>query len=600
MTAQTTQTAFPSNFYGYSLDNTTFHPLPANTSPAEIKATTAPSTDTTSFTLGAKVNNDLASGTYTDTVVFSLVANIIPIPYLQDLTLETCRSFTTGQQYTYADRRDEKLYTISKLADGRCWMTQNLDLGDSTKDTILTPADSDVSTNFTIPASSVQTSGTGSWISNVDTIKIYDNGNTWIEPTSAGNNATVMTTGTPDVSSKYIGNYYNWYAATAGTGTNSVTFGNASSSICPKGWKLPTGGPDGDASKLYGATVGIITRTEDTAKSFTLQSHPTYIIPSGYYDSEPWNRGVIGDFWVRTTIDATIASAFAISPSIVNPVGYSSKAQFGFAVRCVLAQPFDEIEHMQSMTSDTCSRATVNDQKVLWDNRDNKSYVIRKLADGHCWMVQNLRLGGSSAITLTPASTNITSNFTLSASSNTFGTSSNSATANDVNINRMHDNGNTWLSPTVVNSNSTVNTTGTPPSATQYMGNYYNWYTATAGTGTYAMSTNGQNATQSLCPKGWRLPTGGEITTTGNGEILTLYNTYGDNFNNFNTAFAGITSGYWHADRPELQGTRGLWWSSTAYSNIQAYSLHILNTGEIYQPRSDWKMPGYSIRCLAQ
>lgn len=47
------------------------------------------------------------------------------------------------------------------------------------------------------------------------------------------------------------GAYYNWYAATAGTGTYSVSSGNATSSICSKGWRLPTGDSNGEFEQLY-------------------------------------------------------------------------------------------------------------------------------------------------------------------------------------------------------------------------------------------------------------------------------------------------------------------------------------------------------------
>ena len=44
------------------------------------------------------------------------------------------------------------------------------------------------------------------------------------------------------VSDNAVGNYYNWYTATAGTGRFSVTdIVDVEGSICPKGWGLPTG-----------------------------------------------------------------------------------------------------------------------------------------------------------------------------------------------------------------------------------------------------------------------------------------------------------------------------------------------------------------------
>ncbi len=44
-----------------------------------------------------------------------------------------------------------------------------------------------------------------------------------------------------DVNAHYIvGNYYQWNAATARDGRSDYEWAQASSSICAKGWKLPT------------------------------------------------------------------------------------------------------------------------------------------------------------------------------------------------------------------------------------------------------------------------------------------------------------------------------------------------------------------------
>ena len=50
-------------------------------------------------------------------------------------------------------------------------------------------------------------------------------------------------------------------------------------------------------------------------------------------------------------------------------------------------------------------------QHTLSDVRDNNTYTVRKLADGNCWMSENLRLNGGT--TITPANSDVSSNFTL-------------------------------------------------------------------------------------------------------------------------------------------------------------------------------------------
>ncbi|MBQ9019875.1 hypothetical protein IJ096_00930, partial [Candidatus Saccharibacteria bacterium] len=61
------------------------------------------------------------------------------------------------------------------------------------------------------------------------------------------------------------GNLYNWYAATATTGTASLKNTDAPDSVCPKGWKLPasqtydqaySSAPDKSYGKLLYSTIG--------------------------------------------------------------------------------------------------------------------------------------------------------------------------------------------------------------------------------------------------------------------------------------------------------------------------------------------------------
>ena len=49
-----------------------------------------------------------------------------------------------------------------------------------------------------------------------------------------------------------------------------------------------------------------------------------------------------------------------------------------------------DITYMQEMSGGICERSAVNDAKQLIDRRDNKAYWVTKLADGNCWMTQNL------------------------------------------------------------------------------------------------------------------------------------------------------------------------------------------------------------------
>ena len=208
-------------------------------------------------------------------------------------------------------------------------MLQNLRIGTSA--ITLTPADSDVSANFAIPASAIQSSGNTSWTT-ANAVRIYNNNNTWIAPTSSGNNATINTTGTPPSQSQYIGNYYNWYTATAGTGTAAMTSGNATSSICPKGWRLPTG--DTASSSFY-SLVNTALNATGAAGSWKLQNSPYHFALFGYYYEGPYHQGSEGEWWTSTVINADYAVSLQVFTTSTNSRGgYNGKVS-GYSVRCL-------------------------------------------------------------------------------------------------------------------------------------------------------------------------------------------------------------------------------------------------------------------------
>ena len=239
------------------------------------------------------------------------------------------------------------------------------------------------------------------------------------------------------------------------------------------------------------------------------------------------------------------------------------------------------------MTRSICADSAVGDEKILKDTRDDNTYAVRKMKDGKCWMAQNLRLGGTSAMTLTPADSNVTSNYTLPASTNSFSTSASNNTAQ---INTTHNN--IWINGT------TVNTSGIPTNQTQYVGVYYNWQAATAGSGTSSTGSY-ERVTQSVCPKGWRLPNGGAIDTIAvNGEFQQLYDAYGS-ASTFIRGTSATLSGYWYGSSVSNQGSVGSWWSRIAYSTTYGYALHF-DSSSVNPQYGNYKFNGFSVRCVAE
>ena len=229
--------------------------------------------------------------------------------------------------------------------------------------------------------------------------------------------------------------------------------------------------------------------------------------------------------------------------------------------------PLMEQTYMQDMTPGGCAISNEGDTKRLIDKRDGKYYWVAKLADGNCWMTQNLDLDLSTGTTLTPDNTNIPSNWPPSTST----TTGSSFSGYSTDTGKSHDPGNVYYE----------NTSGTDQH--YHVGNYYQWSAATAGyTGT-------SQSTQSICPKGWTLPRQPQFRQLINSGLS------GSNF--MNAPYYLLRGGRLGNSSLNNAGSWGYYWSSTPGGSSRAYALGFysgyVNTG------NDTRYYGYSVRCVA-
>ena len=129
----------------------------------------------------------------------------------------SCNSLSQGEVTTLKDTRDSNIYTVAKLKDGRCWMTQNLRIVNMT----ITSQNSNTAGSITLPTSN------DAGFSNSCTVAQNDQFVNYLVPET----------------NKMYGAYYKWVLATAGYGTKShgtQSGYNSNYSICPKNFKLPT------------------------------------------------------------------------------------------------------------------------------------------------------------------------------------------------------------------------------------------------------------------------------------------------------------------------------------------------------------------------
>ena len=332
VTEDATESTFPQTAWAYTLDqqDQTFHQIPLVSE--SIFTTEENGESTYNFGVGAKVAADQTAGCYENELIFTIVANPIPpkILYMQDVA-DWKDELELEQQVQVMDKRDNKIYWVSKLKDGNIWMTQNLDLDLSVAaNQTLTPATSNVTTTRTVTPVA--------WDWDDDSIYYMDGGDNYFA------NGTTQTAGlsslpADDTNRHYAqGDYYSWKAATAGVGTTSITNADVNESICPAGWRLPTSNSDsanysfGNLVKQYGYTGSNQSGTTDA----TLLASPLFFARGGYvYSGSLYDQGSYGYYWSsRAYSSSYIAYYLLFNSSYVGPSSDYFR-YFGFSVRCV-------------------------------------------------------------------------------------------------------------------------------------------------------------------------------------------------------------------------------------------------------------------------
>ena len=299
---------------------------------------------------------------------------------------------------------------------------------------------------------------------------------------------------------------------------------------------------------------------------------------------------------------------------------------------------------MQDMENAICNAATLTDSDnsiQLVDDRDNKLYWVTKLTDGHCWMTQNLDLDLSPSRVLTSEDTDLNDNsllgayytgYSYNASSRVISWKPTNTTrdyqggtgtgwSNNNNVAYSLDPGNwywdgddstpncNYLDSTKGCTHFTQNATGA--NAHLSVGNYYNWSAAIASDGSSSLSSSTYNnitlnPQNSICPKGWRLPTISNVpyttvnSTSEFGRLNQLYNGGGSTDPKLISApLWFVRSGYFDSGSLSNPGSTAYYWSSTVYSSGNAYYLAFTATG-VYPANVSNKLSGRSVRCVAR
>ena len=563
------------NTWGYNLgteaptDSTTYSAVPTdNTTPIQTKDTsdTNSANDTYMLSFGAKVDSTIASGAYSNALTVAVVAEPRAIIYIQDLTLADCQSRASDADFTVTDRRDDNDYTV-RYINGACWMTQNLRLAGGQT---LTSEDSNIVGSWEFPSTPLE----GNSLSYTES-----------QATISGDTS--------------YGGYYNYCAASSGTVCAQAEIDTAQD-ICPKGWRLPNLNEMNSMANYGSASIfppspsgyyvdGQLLGTGSYGFWWSATAYSIYSQYELHYNSDGFGIDVInkgtgnsvrcirsnpGTLTINfdgngstggSTASQQIAAGNTASlnangftrngyaftgwntaadgsgTSYADAADYTVTPATGDTTITLYAQWGPSI---QDFTNAQCQSLANNGNYTVYDTRDGSDYTVRYI-NGACWMTQNLRLAGGT--TLTTSDSNVTRNYTL---------------------------------PTTqldgIGSESYADPQTTISSNTSY-GGYYNYCAASAGT--VCSGSSAQDATQDICPKGWRLPTRTEQS----------------GIRSYVSAFSPVYSGIYNYGALVTAGSRGNWWSATASNGLQYYLYY---SGSSLSTDYTSRDSGLSVRCI--
>lgn len=265
---------------------------------------------------------------------------------------------------------------------------------------------------------------------------------------------------------------------------------------------------------------------------------------------------------------------------------------------------------LQDLTFQVCGNAEVigdSSKMQAIDTRDGSIYWVTKLADGNCWLLDNLTLDLTNPAVLSGLSEDNTnaSNTTLNYLKNGGGdTDDQYATSG---VSNWVD-GYSYSDPLVnMDSKEIVPSDSASTAGAWKIGGYYNYCAATAGSYCYgdgeSYETSSDDATEDICPAGWKIP----ADQYDEGYANLIYSMFDDvDISSDPTASASFRSalrlplsGFFIEGSIYYQNSDGSWWSSSPGSDSDILALGA-DTSIIYTTNSEDRSHGTSIRCMAE
>ncbi|MBO7560432.1 InlB B-repeat-containing protein [Candidatus Saccharibacteria bacterium] len=345
-------TSIPAGQWGYSIDHgATYSGLPdyRDVHPSDIFIESHEAANMSlPFLVGATSADDQARGIYYTPITFRAVTRptvptIDTILYMQEMDETIYESMKTEKQYQLMDKRDGKMYFISKLKDGNVWMTQNLDF-DLYDGITLDPETSDVKVPTTMDLTPLgQNQGRSEHYYYYDNY-MFDQGNYYCPDGfcyRTSDLASLDNLEPTDKENHYaLGNRYSYAAATANyfpqcpkyevnsgeydacrNRYNSEYSGKDSeTSICPAGWTLPSSNSQNGLSvKSLGVAIGFPKEYSSYSGNYALFLEPLFFVGNGYayvgdsYFNDYTNNGYNYAYYWTSTVSGSYYAYYIYS-----------------------------------------------------------------------------------------------------------------------------------------------------------------------------------------------------------------------------------------------------------------------------------------------
>ena len=383
--------------------------------------------------------------------------------------------------------------------------------------------------------------------------------------------------------------------------TGAYANGNNIDTSTPSFWgmKLTPGVGTGSISELTPPTI--------------MNSYNSYnVVPSSYTLVASRTSGT------NMTIDTDITGSYFNTTYNIYATSVQPAGSYEGRVKYVMIHPSSPFKNLTMQSIATWKDIVLpneGDSIQAVDERDGKKYWVTRLADGHIWMTQNL-------------DTDINPSISFNSNNTDLNVAYDSSTGQYAEYNDGYTENNEVIYWTPINSAATIDFTGTtvtrwqnsntaPYSANKTdstetghasLGNYYNWTAVIASNNSSSLTQDtlsdiSKNPKNSICPKGWRLPSISNQSETVTGStnefarLNYLYNSlindplyfiYGGQINNSD---GGLVS----------KNQNGRYISSTSSGPSSTYYLAFdQNSVEPNRSVGNGKELGRSVRCIAK